>query len=160
MPTYSFKEDISPLERYKLTLHLMLSFRYVKRLLIISMVPFLLIVILNVLLGDFSSNLGSLLIFPGILLFVFIVLPLLLVYILPNKKNVEIVVSSTGVVRRGDNFYFEKPWSFFDSWDENKNFIFIYFKQSKMAAHIIKKSWFKSEEEMMEFLSFVDSSLS
>ncbi len=159
MPTYSFKEDISPIERYKLTIYLILSFRKVKRLLIISMIPFAMIVSLGFLLNDLSTPLTGLLIFPAILLFVLIVLPFILVYVLPTKKNVEIIISPTGIIRRGDNLYHEKPWSFFDSWDENKAFIFIYFKQSKLAAHIIKKSWFKSEEEMMEFLSFVDGSL-
>lgn len=160
MPTYTFKEDISPMEKYKVTMYLLMSVSFLKRGLIIAIVPFVIVVAISLYLGQLDSSIGLALIYPAILVFVLMGLPLILVYFFPGKKNMSITVSNAGISRGNGEINFNHAWTYFNSWSENKEFIFIYFKHAKMSAHIIKKSWFKSEEEMMEFLLFVDSSLS
>lgn len=157
--TYTFKENLTDYDKFKATLFLTLNVVPLKRGLIWAIAPFIIIVFLSGIVGKWDNQNGLVLIYPAILLLLIFGGTFVGVKLLPKQKNVELLISKVGITRKGDGFCYSRTWNDFSYWDESKSYIFVYFKNSKVNAHIIKKSNFSSKTELTDFLYFIDDCL-
>ena len=68
----------------------------------------------------------------------FFILSFLMIIVKPNLfKNISYTFNNRGIIKKGKNLEFTRPWDKFIKWRETKSFILLYISEND--AHIILK---------------------
>lgn len=160
MKKFIIKNNLTDSEYYKLTLYILFKAKFTKRLLRIVLIPVTIVIglIVTSLGGNSHSNSSTLsvflpiLILPTLLLLVFILMPFLVIKF--KKKNLSIYEWGMSMKMNDKTFNFN--WNDLTYYTELSSAILITQGYNDINTHIISKKGFNSNEEIREFIDFLN----
>jgi hypothetical protein len=157
---YIFQTNLTNIERYKLTVRILLLSGIIRRLSLFLTIP--LIFIVTYITTTTTENIGlgiiwetlPMLIFPLLLLFILFILPIFGV-LFGKKNNPRYEFDDWGMTLINKDKTLNVPWQNLEAYLETGEYIFLQTTKSKMYGHVIQKSMLEDGIPIKEFIDYL-----